>query len=70
NKNDSIDMSAGIVMQKTVGDYIGKGEAIAFLHTNRHEVVNDASRLFIDAIKIGGEKPPAEPLIYEIIKPI
>lgn len=70
NKNDSIDMSAGIVMQKTVGDYIGKGEAIAFLHTNRHEVIDYASRLFIDAIKIGGEKPPAEPLIYEIIKPI
>lgn len=68
NKNDTIDMSAGIVTQKTVGDYISKGEAIAFLHTNRHEVIDDASRLFIDAIKIGGEKPPAEPLIYEIIK--
>jgi pyrimidine-nucleoside phosphorylase len=33
--NDKIDMSAGIVLQKKVGDYVEKGETLAIAHTNK-----------------------------------
>ena len=37
---DSIDMSAGIILNKKVGDYAKKGELLCTLHTNKDNVEN------------------------------
>ena len=35
---DSIDMSAGIILNKKVGDFAKKGELLCTLHTNKDNV--------------------------------
>ena len=67
-KGDSIDMSAGIVMEKKTGDRVEKGEVICFLHTNSPDSAEDAARAVSEAFDISPERPPAEPLIYKTIR--
>lgn len=66
-KEDEIDMSAGIVLEKKVGDYVRKGEILFRAYTNRKNceaVLKDA----LSAFKIKADEPDAEILIYEVIR--
>ena len=42
NKEDKIDYEAGIVINKKIDDYVKKGEPIAYIHTNRKEIIDEA----------------------------
>ena len=42
---DTIDMSAGIVLNKKVGDLVKKGELLCTLHTNKENVDNIIERV-------------------------
>ena len=47
---DTIDMSAGIVLNKKVGDAIKKGELLCTLYTNKEKVediINEVKEAFI-----------------------
>ena len=66
-KEDSIDMAAGIVLAKKVGDYVVKGETLALAHTNKDDyeaVLTDISHAFV----LGEEKPAERPIVYGYIK--
>ena len=41
-KEDNIDMSAGITLEKKVGSTVKKGEILAYLHTNKKEIIKEA----------------------------
>ncbi len=41
-KKDNIDMSAGITLEKKVGSTVEKGEILAYLHTNKKEIIKEA----------------------------
>lgn len=41
-KEDNIDMSAGITLEKKVGSAVEKGEILAYLHTNKKEIIKEA----------------------------
>ena len=41
-KEDNIDMSAGITLEKKVGSTVEKGEILAYLHTNKKEIIKEA----------------------------
>ena len=41
-KEDSIDYTAGIVLNKKVGDYVKENEILAYIHTNNKNVINEA----------------------------
>ena len=66
-KEDEIDKEAGILLNKKVGDYVGKGELIATLYTSDISKVDEAKRMFNEAIEIQNEKTEKEKMILDII---
>ena len=66
---DKIDMAAGIVLNKKIGDHVDKGELLCTLHTNKSEeeykpIIEDVKKAYI----IIKEKVEARPVIREIIE--
>lgn len=63
---DKIDMSAGIVLQKKVGDKVNRGEVLAYAHTNKvgcesvFQEIHDAYNLSENEVKM-------EPIVREYI---
>lgn len=67
-KEDAIDFSAGIVLNKKTGDKVAKGDIIATLHTNNKDSLKTAKEKFLSAIEFSNENPKEIPLIYEIVR--
>ena len=63
NKEDKIDYSAGIIVNKNINDYINEGDVIMTLYTNK-EITEIDNTIF----KISDKKVEDNKLIYEIIK--
>ena len=66
-KGDSIDLCAGILLAKKTGNYVHKGETLAFLHTNRVEKLGEAEMMYREALTFSDVPPEKEPLVYKII---
>ena len=64
---DEIDYSAGIILKKKTGDFVGKGEVLATLYSNDQSAFARAEALLLDATQITETKPCDEPLIYDVI---
>ncbi len=65
---DVIDMSAGIMLNKKIGDFVKKGELLCTLHTNKSEkeyapIIEDVKKAYV----LTKEKVEARPVIREII---
>ena len=67
-KEDAIDFSAGIVLNKKTGNKVAKGDIIATLYTNNKDSLKTAKEKFLSAIEYSNEKPIEIPLIYEIVR--
>ena len=67
-KDDIIDMTAGIILNKKTGDIIKKGDVIATLYTNNKSTIKSAKEKFLSAVEFSEEKPEEIPLIYEIVR--
>ena len=67
-KDDVIDMTAGIILNKKTGDKIKKGDIIATLYTNNESTIKSAKEKILSAIEFSEEKPKEIPLIYEIVR--
>lgn len=65
-KASVIDLAAGIVLQKKIGDPVSKGEALAVIHSNTEYVEPIKEKLY-ESIKISNHKPAPPPLIHGII---
>ena len=65
NLEDSLDYGAGIILNKTLGDYIKRGEVLMTLYTEKNL---KASIMNTPIFTINKEKKEKEPLIYKIIK--
>ncbi len=66
-KNDSIDMSAGIILRKKTGDKINKGDTVATLYSNNKTSFTCAEERFLEAITVSSEKPVPKKLILDKI---
>lgn len=66
-KEDKIDNLAGIVLEKKIGSKIEKGEILAYIHTNKENVIQKAKEDIILAYKIQDEKPEEYVEILDII---
>lgn len=64
-KDDVIDPSVGIVLNKKIGDYVAKGETLAYIHAN--DLENDAITRVVNAFSISKEKI-SEKLILDVIR--
>ena len=67
--DDVIDMSAGIMLVKKVGDQVKKGEPLCYLHTNKGiDVINQETEVVANAYKITKEFVAKPKVVMEIIQ--
>lgn len=64
-KEDDIDLSVGIMLNKKVGDRVEKGESLVTLHANREDVENVMEKIY-DNIRIA-DHADAPTLIHTVI---
>ncbi len=61
-KEDDIDFTAGIILNKKVGDKVNKGDIIATLYSNTNNC-DKAKETFLNSTIIGQNKPKNKPLV-------
>ena len=67
--DDVIDMSAGIMLNKKVGDYVKEGEVLCYLHSNKNvTLINRVAKNVSDAFAISKEFVEKPKVILEIIQ--
>ena len=66
-KDDEIDLSVGIMLQKKIGDFVNVGEPIAIIHSNTEDIARSAS-LLQEHILIGDKAVEPPQLIGDVIK--
>lgn len=62
-KEDVIDFSAGIVLEKKTGDYVKVGDKIATLYTNEKDKLIESEKRLLSATVISSQKPAYRPII-------
>lgn len=62
-KEDVIDYKAGIMIERKTGDFVGKGDVLARLHTSKQSLADSAERLVHEAYTISDTKPGAFKLV-------
>jgi pyrimidine-nucleoside phosphorylase len=65
--DDLIDMKAGIVLKKKVGDAVDIGDSLAVFYTDREDVLAAARRRISKAFKVSPTQPERQPMILDII---
>lgn len=66
-KDSEIDYSAGIRLCVKAGDYVKKGDVLAYMHTSRQDTLTQAIELLKSGINIADHAPVGVPLIYKRI---
>ena len=66
-KDDTIDYTAGIILNKKTGDYVSEGEIIATLFTNDKARLSPAGTMLLSALVFCDTPPRKSPLIYKTI---
>ena len=65
--DDVIDMKAGIMLKKKVGDAIKQNETLAIFYTDNSSVLDSAKERIQKAFAIEKQKPKKEKLIRAIV---
>lgn len=63
-KESEIDFTAGIIIQKKVGDYVEAGETMATMYTSNEALFAAAVKRYQEAVVIAEKAPEKQPLIY------
>lgn len=66
-KEDELDLSVGIVLNKKVGDYVNKNDVLAYIHLNNMEKYKSSEEKLKNAYKITDEKVENSKLIYGVV---
>lgn len=66
-KEDSIDYSVGIVLNKKISNEVKEGETLAVIHSNSQNI-EEIQEMVLTAYEISSSSGAKEPLIYKIIK--
>lgn len=67
-KEDNIDHLAGIILSKSLGNYVQKGDVLATMYTSNESLFDNALGVFEKAISYSEDAPKKSELIYKIIK--
>jgi pyrimidine-nucleoside phosphorylase len=62
-KDDTLDMSAGIILHKKTGDYVKKGESICTFY-GKPEKFAAAEKMYRSGLVFRAEKPEEKPLVF------
>lgn len=63
-KDDIIDFSAGIILNKKVGDKVKQGDILCTLYSNDNKNIENAKNKIKKSIVISNEKPKGVPLVF------
>ncbi|GAB4541294.1 MAG: pyrimidine-nucleoside phosphorylase [Thermodesulfovibrionia bacterium] len=66
--DSEIDHSAGIVLEKKVGDLVRKGDTLCTFCTSYEDAIIKAKRIFLDGIEISDTPPQERRMIIEVIE--
>ena len=55
-KEDNIDLGAGILLYKKIGDFIKKEEVIATIYTSKEDIFDEVENMILDAIELSDSK--------------
>ena len=67
--DDVIDMAAGIMLNKKVGDYVKEGEVLCYLHSNKNvTLINRVAKNVSEAFKISKEFVEKPKVVLEVIQ--
>jgi len=67
-KDDEIDFSAGIRLEKKTGDFVRAGDTLAILYTSSGEKLDDGERRLRASLIFSEEAPAPQPLVYRVIR--
>ncbi|HZK01630.1 MAG TPA: thymidine phosphorylase [Anaerovoracaceae bacterium] len=67
-KDDEIDLSAGIIINKKCGDAVAKGDVLALIYGNDLDKVKRSAKEAGKAFEIGRKKPTKNSIIKEVIE--
>lgn len=67
NMDSVIDLGAGIVLTKKVGDKVEAGETIAVLHTDRNHKLAEAEKMLLDAYKISPNHVDKRKMVMAVV---
>lgn len=67
-KESDIDMGAGLVLHKKIGDYVNQGDSLLTLFANSDNQIEKALGLLKNTFTFGSEKPELQPLIFKVIE--
>lgn len=67
-KEDAIDLSAGIILEKKVGDRVARGDLLARVYGSDKSKVANAAEEAAKAFKTGKTKPETSPIIKKIVE--
>jgi pyrimidine-nucleoside phosphorylase len=66
-KEDSVDPSVGLVLEKKIGDAVKAGENLCTVHYHLDSRLVHAMRLLSESFEVGDHAPPAVPLVRKIL---
>lgn len=66
-KEDTVDHSAGIIINKKTGDRVEKNEIIATIYTNNGSVIKEAEKMYLSVLSFNNKAAPKKPLIYKTL---
>lgn len=67
-KEDSIDYTVGIILNKKVADKVATGDVLGYIYANSQEKYKEAERKLTEIIKITDNEVEKEPTIFGICK--
>jgi len=67
NKDDEIDYSVGLVLNRKLGDYVQKGDILVYIHTNKDDNEKEINMLK-SAFTIGDKEKINKEIILDVIK--
>ncbi len=67
-KEDSIDPSAGIILEKKTGDYVEKGDLLATLYCSDEALFDAAEKRYRKSVTFSAAKSDRIPLLLEIVE--
>lgn len=67
-KEDSVDHSVGVVVEKKIGDFVERGDVVFKVHYSKKSELTEALGMLERSFKISGEPPKEIQLIKEVIR--
>ncbi|EJO5346763.1 pyrimidine-nucleoside phosphorylase [Clostridium botulinum] len=67
-KESTIDLAVGIVLNKKRGEKVGKGDIIAYIHSNIESKIKNANKRILENYTIEDKYEGNIPLIYDVVR--